>query len=69
MSDREKAVELIGTLDESQIHLVFNFMRFLKSEYSETPNAETLEAMNELEQGKGQDFSGTTKEFMDLMRC
>ncbi|MGN1116684.1 MAG: hypothetical protein ACI4TH_08950, partial [Candidatus Ornithomonoglobus sp.] len=79
MSTKEQAISLIDTLDEGQIQLVFNFVRFLKYEennssplYSfEKPNAETVEAIKEVDtminNGSGQQFEGSTEEFMRMM--
>lgn len=52
MSTKELTVGLLDTLNDNQIQLVFNFVCFLKSEYGEVPNAETLEAMAEVEEMK-----------------
>lgn len=50
MSTKELTFDMINTLDENRIQLVFNFVRFLKSEYSENPNAETIAAIEEVEE-------------------
>ncbi len=61
MSTREMTISLINELNDNQIQQIFNYAKFLKAEANgwlnfniavNTPNAETLEAMHEVEEMK-----------------
>ena len=61
MSNRELAKSLIDRIPEERL------IPFLQgaSIPDETPNAETIASMNELDNGGGVSFSGSTKELFD----
>lgn len=67
MSNRELAKSLIDQIPESRLFYVVAYLQGA-SVPDETPNAETLEAMAELDSGGGHRFSGTTEQlFAELM--
>ncbi len=60
MSNKEKAIELINQIPEDKLAYVVYFLQGAAlSEFS--PNAETVKAMDELNEGGGQSFSGSTE--------
>jgi hypothetical protein len=67
MSNRDIAKSLIDQIPESKLFYIIAYLQGAALP-EETPNAETLEAMAELESGGGHKFSGTTEQlFTELM--
>ncbi len=67
MSSRELAKNLIDQIPESKMFYIITYLQGVLVP-DETPNADTIEAMNELKNGGGHRFSGTTQElFAELM--
>ena len=67
MSNREFAKSLIDQIPESRLFYVISYLQGAAVP-DETPNAETLAAFAELDDGGGHQFSGTTEElFAELM--
>ena len=67
MSNRELAKNLIDQIPESRLFYVVAYLQGAAVP-DETPNAEPLEAMAELDSGGGHRFSGTTEQlFAELM--
>ncbi len=64
MSNRELAKSLIDRIPEERLLYVIPFLQGA-SIPDETPNAETIASMNELDNGGGVSFSGSTKELFD----
>ena len=68
MSEREYAKTLIDQVPEDRLDYVIELIKDTVS-VDETPNAETLAAFAEIENGGGITFTGTIDEFIDeLMR-
>lgn len=67
MSNREFAKSLIDQVPESKLLYVVAYLQGVTVP-DETPNADTLEAMAELDNGGGHRFSGSTEAlFAELM--
>lgn len=67
MSNREFAKNLIDQIPDSRLYYVISYLQGAAVP-DETPNAETLEAFAELDNGGGHRFSGTTEQlFAELM--
>jgi hypothetical protein len=67
MSNRDIAKKLIDQIPENKLFYIIAYLQGAAVP-DETPNAETLEAMEELENGGGYKFSGTTGQlFTGLM--
>lgn len=66
MSNKERAIELLDQIPESKMHYVVSFLEGAAIP-DETPNAETLEAMRELENGGGTVFNGSAHDFISAM--
>ena len=67
MSNRELAKTLIDQIPESRLFYVIAYLQ-RAAVPDETPNADTLEAMAELENGGGYKFTGSTAQlFAELM--
>ena len=61
MSNRELAKSLIDKIPESRLFYVISYLQGAAVP-DETPNADTIEAFVELENGGGHAFSGTTEQ-------
>lgn len=61
MSNREFAKSLIDQIPESRLYYVISYLQGAAVP-DETPNAETLAAMEELDNGGGFVWTGTTEE-------
>ena len=67
MSNRELAKSLIDQIPESRMYYVISYLQGAAVP-DETPNAETIASMEELENGGGTIFTGSTKDlFAELM--
>ncbi|HIS44626.1 MAG TPA: hypothetical protein IAB47_04565 [Candidatus Scatomorpha merdigallinarum] len=67
MSNRDYAKSLIDQIPESKMLYVVTYLQGAALP-DETPNAETLEAFDELDNGGGHIFTGTTEQlFSELM--
>ena len=67
MSNREFAKTLIDQIPESRLYYVISYLQGAAIK-DETPNADTLEAMAELDGGGGHRFSGSKEAlFAELM--
>ena len=67
MSNREFAKTLIDQIPENRLFYVISYLQGAAVP-DETPNAETIEAFAELDNGGGHPFNGTTEElFAELM--
>lgn len=67
MSNRELAKNLIDQIPESKLLYVVAYLQGAAIP-DETPNASTLEAFTELEEGGGHSFNGSTEQlFAELM--
>lgn len=60
MSEREFAKNLIDQIPESRLYYVISYLQGAAVP-DEAPNAETLEAMQELDNGGGELWSGSTE--------
>ncbi len=66
MSYREMAKKLIDEIPESRLLYVISYLQGAAVP-DEIPNAETLEAFEELDNGGGYRFSGSTEEFFEKL--
>ena len=67
MSNREIAKSLIDQIPESRLFYVISYLQGAAVP-DETPNADTLDAIAELENGGGHRFTGSTAQlFAELM--
>ena len=63
MSERERAQQLLDSVPDYKIQYVIAYLQGVTAG-EDIPNDETLEAMKELESGKGEHFSGSTEELL-----
>lgn len=71
MSEREKVFQLLDIVPDCKIGYVVAYLQGITDGEDVKPNKETLEAFAEVEEmkrtGSGQHFSGSTKEFLDML--
>lgn len=66
MSNKERAIKLLDQIPESKMYYIIGILEGAAIP-DETPNDETLEAMQELERGEGSVFEGTANDFLKTM--
>lgn len=66
MSERELAKNLIDRIPESKLLYIVSYLQGAAIP-DETPNAETVAAMQELEHGGGEVWKGSTVEFFAML--
>ena len=70
MSDREKAIQLLNTIDDEKMIYIVNILENLTG-LADIPNNETVEAIKEgntmIKNGTGQRFTGSTKDFFNML--
>ena len=71
MSEREQVLKIVNELPEYKVSGLLDFLRAFLFEQEDVPNAETIAAMEEVNEmirtGKGQHFHGTAKEFFAML--
>lgn len=67
MSERERMYQLLDTVPDSKISYIIGYIQGLTVEERDEPNAETVAAMQELENGGGEIFSGSTDDFFRML--
>ena len=68
MSAKEYAIQLLNEIPEFKIECVIAYMQGIIAGYkADEPNEETLEAIKELENGKGEHFSGSTEDLFNTI--
>lgn len=66
MSDRERAKQLLDSVPDYKIQYVIAYLQGVTAGEN-VPNEETLEAMQELENGGGEHFSGSTEDLFRMI--
>lgn len=67
MSEREQAIQLLNAVPDYKMGYVIAYLQGATIGEDETPNAETLEAIQELENGGGTVFKGSAHDFISAM--
>lgn len=67
MSERERMYQLLDTVPDAKICYIIGYIQGLTTNTNDVPNKETLEAMDELENGEGDIFEGSTSDFLKMM--
>jgi len=72
MSNREKAVAIIDSFPDDQLGNVITMLQTMKQAIedaltADTPNATTIAAMRELDNGGGEAWIGSTKDFFAML--
>lgn len=67
MSEREQAMQLLNAVPDYKMGYVIAYLQGAVIGENETPNAETLAAMQELENGGGTVFEGSAHDFISAM--
>ncbi len=72
MSNREKAVAIIDSFPDDQLGNVIAMLQTMKRAIedaltADTPNAATIAAMQELDNGGGEVWTGSTKDFFAML--
>lgn len=63
MSNKEMAIDLINQIPENKLSRVIVFLKNTVAS-DDIPNVETVKAIEELENGGGTRFEGSTKDFL-----
>lgn len=66
MSNKEKAIQLLDQIPESKMLYIIGILEGAAIP-DETPNAETAEAIEEIENGGGEVFEGSAHDFLNMM--
>lgn len=67
MSNKELAIQLLDKIPESKMYYILGVLEGAAIPESEVPNEETIEAIEELENGGGKVFEGTAHDFLQMM--
>lgn len=67
MSERERMYQLLDTVPDNKVSYIIGYIQGLTAENQDMPNAETIAAMQELENGGGEVFSGSTDDFFKML--
>mgnify|MGYP005802998081 CR=1 FL=1 len=66
MSNKERAIQLLDQIPESKMYYIIGILEGAAIP-EEEPNADTIAAMNELENGGGEVFEGSAHDFISAM--
>ena len=67
MSNKELAIQLLDKIPESKMYYIIGVLEGAAIPEAETPNKETIEAMEELQNGGGEIFEGSAHDFLQMM--
>ncbi len=71
MSEREKLYQLLDSVPDTKIAYLIGYIQGMTLEDGETPNDETIKAIKEAddmaENGTGQRFEGSARDFVDML--
>lgn len=67
MSNKELAIQLLDKIPESKMYYILGVLEGAAIPESETPNKETAEAIEELQNGGGEVFEGSAHDFLKVM--
>lgn len=67
MSDREKVYQLLDTVPDYKIGYVVAYLQGITDGEEAKPNKETIEAIEELQNGGGEVFEGSAHDFLKMM--
>lgn len=67
MSEREKMYQLLDTVPDDKIAYIIGYIQGLTIDKSETPNKETIEAIEEIKNGGGNVYEGSAHDFLQMM--
>lgn len=67
MSNRDKVISLLDSIPEYKIGYVLAYVQGLAAGEEETPNAATVAAIQELESGGGERWTGSTKDLFAML--
>lgn len=67
MSNKELAIQLLDKIPESKMYYIIGVLEGAAIPETETPNKETIEAMEELQNGGGEIFEGSAHDFLQMM--
>lgn len=70
MSDREKAIQILNSIPDYKIGYIVSYLQgYLNgmTDGEEIPNQETIEAIEDLQNGGGKIFEGSTHDFLQMM--
>lgn len=66
MNNKELAIKLLDRIPESKMYYIIDILEEAAIP-KEEPNAETIEAFQELENGGGNVFDGSAHDFLQMM--
>ena len=66
MSNKERAIQLLDQIPESKMYYIIGILEGAAIP-EEEPNADTIAAMNELEEGGGEVLEGSAHDFISAM--
>ena len=67
MSNKELAIQLLDKIPESKMYYIIGVLEGAAIPETETPNEETIEAIEELQNGGGEIFEGSAHDFLKMM--
>ena len=71
MSNREQVLQMVNAMPDYKIDGLLGFLRAFLDDSDDTPNAETIAALQEgdemLRTGKGQHFQGSAADFFAML--
>lgn len=67
MSNKELAIQLLDKVPESKMYYIIGILEGAAIPELEMPNKETIEAIEELQNGGGEVFEGSAHDFLQMM--
>lgn len=67
MSNKELAIQLLDKIPESKMYYIIGILEGAAIPELEMPNKETIEAIEELQNGGGEVFEGSAHDFLQMM--
>ena len=67
MSSRDQVFQIVDAMPEYKVDVLLDFLRVFMGGQEDIPNAETIAAIQELENGGGEVWTGSTEDLFAML--
>lgn len=67
MSSRDQVFQIVDSMPEYKVDVLLDFLRVFMGGQEDIPNAETIAAIQELENGGGEIWTGSTEDLFAML--
>ena len=67
MSSKDQVFQIVDSMPEYKVDVLLDFLRVFMGGQEDVPNAETIAAIQELENGGGEVWTGSTEDLFAML--